>query len=71
MVDELAGIPYRIELSLVHYLSVWERTLRDQKLENMKPDRSRSSIKNVRAETFVRSLQEKVPSRAAIPCLKK
>jgi len=27
MVDELAGIPYRIELSLVHYLSIWQRTL--------------------------------------------
>src|SRR5438552_11652670 len=60
MVDELAGIPYGIELCFVHYLSVRVRALRDQKLEDMKPDGSGGSIKNVRAEAFVRSLQEEV-----------
>jgi hypothetical protein len=47
MVDELAGIPYRIELRLVHYLGIWERTLRDEELENVQSYRSRSGIKDI------------------------
>jgi len=47
VVDELAGVPYRIELSLVHYLSIWKRTLRDEELENMQSYRSRSGVKNL------------------------
>jgi hypothetical protein len=47
MVDELAGIPYRIELRLVHYLGIWERTLRDEELENVQSYGSGGCVKNL------------------------
>ena len=47
MVDELAGIPYRIELSLVHYLGIGERTLGDEELEDVQSYRSGSGVKNL------------------------
>src|SRR5205807_4684523 len=47
VVDELAGVPYRVELSFVHYLSIRKRTLGDEELENVQPYRSGSGVEDV------------------------
>src|SRR6266700_8133045 len=47
VVDELAGVPYRIELSFVHYLRIWKGTLGDEELENVQPYRSGSGVEDV------------------------